>query len=903
MVYRFDAFARRWSLRTLPHVAACAAALLALAAPRALAAERPEAGQPPRPEWALDVERNLENRKVSFEFEDTPLTEAIAFLQILTKVNMIFDPEAVQEKGSEPVTLKVTNERLDAALRQILAPAGLDFALLDEAVFISTPEHLERLRRMGDRSAGVGMTTAMAEELDRKITFEFIDTPFSEAIEFLQRLTDGNIEVSAKAMENSGDVPITFNVTGMPLDVSLRWVCRFADLDYEVIGNIIYIMDPDRLAEMRRQDAEAAEAAHLPDSVRELGIERRLARKVTFEFIETPLSEALQFLQTLTESTIVCDPVSAADRYTTPITLSLTNTRLSVALRWILRMADLDYGLVDGAVFISTPERIASARRALHDRRFADALRPKTKWSREIRRRLERRISFEFAETPLSEAIAFLQTLTKMNMILDPSAKASRRQVTMKVTNMPLDSALRWTCLIAGCDYALVDHAVFISTPERAAMELLRAAERSTEDAAPGDALPEWERELRRKLERKVTFEFVETPLGEALRFFTTLTETPFDLAPEAERVRTTPVSLNITNMPFAVALRWICRLAGCDYSLVDGTVRVHPPEEPEWRREMDKGLSLGIYCVFKRTRAADVVTLLMKQAGLHLIGDAAGRDGMRRHITLELKNVECADALEHIFRECRLAYAVIDEAVFVSTPERIVQVARLEAARLEREAARTGAVEWWEPELRRVLDSPVALQVEDTPIEQALSLLARSSGLAISIDPDRDGPFLPDRVTLDVDDVSAGAALRWLCRLGGADYRLAEKGILVSTPATFRRREIDAALEERVSIDNGNFDMDVAFWVGALNDRTSGRFVVDYALKEEPTIVAHFEGVPARHVLDEVTRRTNTEWAVRDGAVFVSTPEVISGRPERPEPENIIIPAGTPSAGKRDAF
>jgi type II secretory pathway component GspD/PulD (secretin) len=285
-------------MRKLGLAAASAVALITLATPHALAAEprRPEP-PPPEPEWVREIKRKLE-RKVSFSFDDTPITEAVTFLRTLTKINMIIDPEVAKRKGTKTVTLKSMHERTEVSLQRILAVAGLDYRLLSWAVFISTPE---------------------------------------------------------------------------------------------------------RLAVAQQREAEALrEATRLPDDVWEVKARRKFARKVTFEFVETPLTEAIQFLQTLTETTFFVDPVAFTGKNEASASLNVTKLPLTVALRHILRVADLDHGLVDGALFISTRKRIISTRRALHARRFADALRPQTEWGREIRGKLTRSISFELSETPLA---------------------------------------------------------------------------------------------------------------------------------------------------------------------------------------------------------------------------------------------------------------------------------------------------------------------------------------------------------------------------------------------------------------------------------------------------------------------------------------------------------------------
>jgi len=133
-------------MRRLAPAPICGALFLAFSAPRALAAEPPETEPPQEPEWAREIRRKLE-RKVSFEFKDTPLTESVTFLQTLTKVNMIFDPEVAEDKGAEAITLKVTNKCLDVALRRVLTQAGLAYKLMKSAVLVSTPERIAAMRR------------------------------------------------------------------------------------------------------------------------------------------------------------------------------------------------------------------------------------------------------------------------------------------------------------------------------------------------------------------------------------------------------------------------------------------------------------------------------------------------------------------------------------------------------------------------------------------------------------------------------------------------------------------------------------------------------------------------------------------------------------------------------------
>ncbi|MHC4917057.1 MAG: hypothetical protein ACYTGB_16380, partial [Planctomycetota bacterium] len=88
-------------------------------------------------------------------------------------------------------------------------------------------------------------------------------------------------------------------------------------------------------------------------------------------------------------------------------------------------------------------------------------------WMANIRRKLEKKVNFEFVQAPLTEAINFLQQVSDVNMIIDPAVKAGgEKPITLKMTQASLKLALDWILKLAGLDYELRDNAVFISTPD-----------------------------------------------------------------------------------------------------------------------------------------------------------------------------------------------------------------------------------------------------------------------------------------------------------------------------------------------------------------------------------------------------------------------------------------------------
>lgn len=109
----------------------------ATASPSGLSA--PE--EPPIPEWENHIRQQLEKR-ISFDFVKTPLGDVVAFFTNLTGLNFVLDPAAVEESAKRPITLKVNDMRLAAALDWILRLNDLTYVLRDEAIFISTRDRI-----------------------------------------------------------------------------------------------------------------------------------------------------------------------------------------------------------------------------------------------------------------------------------------------------------------------------------------------------------------------------------------------------------------------------------------------------------------------------------------------------------------------------------------------------------------------------------------------------------------------------------------------------------------------------------------------------------------------------------------------------------------------------------------
>ena len=437
--------------------------LLALATSRAALSAEIRPGK--EPGWKREMRQKLETR-VDCDFDDTPLAEAISTLRRRTGVPITLD-ESADVAWRHGHSFKFENGRLCVILEVLLKQQGdLDYVLRKDGVFISTRK---MIGKRGELRSHPEYPFWMRKQLGRRVSFEFVDTPLTEAVLFIQTLTRINMILDPRAIQEGESALITLRMSNEPLKDAFDRVVEIAGLDYELVDDAFFISTLERIDRLVEFNARvgAAEAGLADDEELEWrrGMHKLLARKVSFEFVDTPVNEAMVFLQTLTKTTFIIDPHALKGREGTAVSLRVSNMRLDLALKWILRLAGLRHTLKDQAVWISTPDRILAG---LRSQAKPEAAKAAPEWEHDFRKHLQRKVSFELVDTPLSETIQFLMTMMKLKMILDPRAVEERGDtpINLKVTDMSLELALDWILRLADLDYTFKDGAIFISTPE-----------------------------------------------------------------------------------------------------------------------------------------------------------------------------------------------------------------------------------------------------------------------------------------------------------------------------------------------------------------------------------------------------------------------------------------------------
>ncbi len=117
---------------------------------------------------------------------------------------------------------------------------------------------------------------------------------------------------------------------------------------------------------------------------------------------------------------------------------------------------------------------------------------------------------------------------------------------------------------------------------------------------------PQWERRVREKLDRPVSFDFVETPLQDVISFLSTLTDVTIILDTDAVRDTAPSVTLKVNKMRLERALNWVCKLVGLKYGLRDEAIyisnRFH--DKPVLRMYAVSDITISIQNFKGRSRA-----------------------------------------------------------------------------------------------------------------------------------------------------------------------------------------------------------------------------------------------------------------------------------------------------------
>jgi hypothetical protein len=336
-----------------------------------------------RRDGRAEVQRILES-PVSIGFENIHLAEVLEFFSDSYKLNLALDPRVVLP-GSQPgaATVPVTNDyvtdgvvpfldvqnvSLGDALRTLCRPLGLDFAVNNGIISVSSPALLDaegfaRLNESDDASDPV---------LQGKVTLEFENIHISEIFEFVSDSWDVNITLDHRAVTPPGKTSTTVNevveapvqleppfvTTGhipyislkdVTLSEALTALLRPMNLAYSVEDGFVWISTPDLIEQEPFTPPDTSNATPaLIDALQTLQ---------DFEFDKTPLDEALATMAQRANVSIEVDTKNINITAATVNNYTIKAIPFSIALNIILRQHDLTFITNGQDIIVTSPAR------------------------------------------------------------------------------------------------------------------------------------------------------------------------------------------------------------------------------------------------------------------------------------------------------------------------------------------------------------------------------------------------------------------------------------------------------------------------------------------------------------------------------------------------------------------
>jgi hypothetical protein len=197
----------------------------------------PQSGdQKGKPVSPADKIRHDMDQAVTIDVAEQPLNLAINQLREQTRINFVLDKATMGAMGIDleqmPVTVKLKDVKLRTALRNILGPYNLSFAILGDTVLISTDE------------------MAMHRQMRQRVNVDLDNVDFATALKRLGQETATNLVLDARvAKEAQGKV--TLQLEDVPLEMAVRLMAEMVGLKPVRVGNALFVCSKASAKELR----------------------------------------------------------------------------------------------------------------------------------------------------------------------------------------------------------------------------------------------------------------------------------------------------------------------------------------------------------------------------------------------------------------------------------------------------------------------------------------------------------------------------------------------------------------------------------------------------------------------------------------------------------------------------
>jgi type II secretory pathway component GspD/PulD (secretin) len=188
----------------------------------------------------VDKVRKALDETVTLEVTDQPLTAALNQIREQTKINFVVDKLTIQQAGLDPdqvqVSAKLTDVKARAALRSLLCPHNLGYAVIGDTVLVSTDD------------------MAMHRQVRQRVSVDLDKVDFADALKQIARDTGTSIVLDPRVAKEA-HAKVTVELDDVPLETAVRLMAEGTGLKPVRVGNVLFVTSQANAVAMRNDAA------------------------------------------------------------------------------------------------------------------------------------------------------------------------------------------------------------------------------------------------------------------------------------------------------------------------------------------------------------------------------------------------------------------------------------------------------------------------------------------------------------------------------------------------------------------------------------------------------------------------------------------------------------------------
>jgi len=203
-------------------------------------------------------------------------------------------------------------------------------------------------------------TRKILDVLEQPSKMELIDVPLNDVLTYLKELHNVEIQLDVSKLQEvgvDGTTTTTANFKNLKFGTMLRVFCHNLAMTYVIHEDLILLTSPDARPELLLEGAiDPADYRVAPSPELRKKITESLKKKCQLEFVDTPLSEVVNFLEDAYGLPIQVDRQALSDLgldVNTTCTLNVKDVAVESGLRVLTRNLGLIFSIEDEYVWIT----------------------------------------------------------------------------------------------------------------------------------------------------------------------------------------------------------------------------------------------------------------------------------------------------------------------------------------------------------------------------------------------------------------------------------------------------------------------------------------------------------------------------------------------------------------------